>query len=393
MAMDRRDRSHDLVLFGATGFTGTLTAEYLARNAPEDCRWALAGRSAAKLAALRERLTALNPACAKLTLLHADAKDARSLRSAAENARVVATTVGPYCLYGEALVGACARTGTDYVDVCGEPEFVDAMYVRHHASAVASGARLVHACGFDALPHDLGVLYTVGLLPAGVPVRVDGFVRAGGGISGGTLHSAVTAMSRIREMTRAARTRHRMEPVPAGRRILVETGRPHRVPELGMWALPLPTLEPKVIRSSAAANDRYGPDFRYRHFAAVRHLPVAVGGAAGAGGLLGLAQLPPARRWLLGRRGPGEGPSAEQRERGAFTVWFVAEAGGERVVTQVRGGDPGYGETAKMLAHSALCLAFDELPPVSGQVSTATAMGETLIGRLAGAGIEFRVLR
>lgn len=391
--MDRNDRPHDLVLFGGTGFTGGLTADYLARHAPAGCRWALAGRSAARLEALRDRLAGINPDCAKLPLLHADATDARSLASVAGETRVVATTVGPYTLHGEPLVAACARAGTDYLDLCGEPEFVDSVYVRHHAAATASGARLVHACGFDSVPYDLGVLYTVGLLPEGVPLRVRSFVRAGGAVSRGTLHSVLTALSRGGQMSRVAQQRRRMEPRPAGRRIHCDTGRPHRVPELGVWGMPLPTLEPRIVRQSAAALDRYGPDFTYRHYAGVRHLPVAVGGALGVAAFVALAQLPPARRRLLDSMAPGQGPSPRRRQRAWFAVRLIGEGGGRRVVTQVSGGDPGYGETAKMLAHAALSLAFDELPPVRGQVTTAVAMGQALIDRLAGAGIEFRVVR
>ncbi|HSE70916.1 MAG TPA: saccharopine dehydrogenase NADP-binding domain-containing protein, partial [Nocardioidaceae bacterium] len=150
------DRELDLVLFGATGFTGGLTAEYLARNAPPGCRWALAGRNQAKLEALRDRLAAIDDDLATLPLLHADVTDRRSVEQVARAARVVITTVGPYVEYGEPLVAACAEAGTDYVDLTGEPEFADLMYVRYHAAAVASGARIVHACGLDSIPHDLG---------------------------------------------------------------------------------------------------------------------------------------------------------------------------------------------------------------------------------------------
>jgi saccharopine dehydrogenase (NAD+, L-glutamate forming) len=174
-------RPYDLVLFGATGFTGGLTAEYLARHAPPGMTWALAGRNRGKLEALRDRLAAIDPAHGDLALLHADATDEGSVRAIAEQARVVVTTVGPYLRHGDPLVAACAKAGTDYLDLTGEPEFVDRTYVRHHAEAVASGARLVHACGFDSVPHDLGVLYTVEQLPAGVPLEVRGYVRAGGG--------------------------------------------------------------------------------------------------------------------------------------------------------------------------------------------------------------------
>ena len=211
-------RPFDLVLFGATGFTGGLTAEYLARNAPDGCRWALVGRNQRKLEEVRTRLVEIDPALADLPLLVADAGDPASLEAVAEQARVVITTVGPYIEYGEPLVAACAEAGTDYVDLTGEPEFVDRMYVAHHARAVETGARIVHACGFDSIPHDLGALFTVEQLPQGVPIRMRGFVRSNATFSGGTFASALTAMSRARQMKQAHAERRKMEPRPEGRR-------------------------------------------------------------------------------------------------------------------------------------------------------------------------------
>jgi short subunit dehydrogenase-like uncharacterized protein len=376
------EREHDIVIFGATGFTGALTAEYLAGHA-NGLRWALAGRNRAKLEALSRRLGVDVP------LLHADVTDERSLRSVAEAARVVITTVGPYVSYGEPLVAACAAAGTDYVDLTGEPEFVDRMYVRHHAEAVKSGARIVHACGFDSIPHDLGVLFTVEQLPEGVPLEVRGFVRAGGKPSGGTFHSAMTAFTRVRQTQQAHKERRDMEPRENGRRVRL-VAKPHR--ELGYWAVPMPTIDPQVIARSARALDRYGPDFSYGHYAGVKRLPIALGGVAGVASLFAAAQVPPVRKALLGRLSPGDGPSEADREKGWFKVRFVGEGGGKRVVTMVSGGDPGYSETAKMLAQSALCLAQDDLPPTAGQVTTAVAMGDALITRLQSAGIAFEVL-
>ncbi|KPC61017.1 saccharopine dehydrogenase family protein [Streptomyces chattanoogensis] len=390
---DTSGRAHDLVLYGATGFAGALTAEYLARHAPEDCRWALAGRNTAKLERLRDRLAAIDPACARLPLLHADSGDPDSLRALAAGTRVLASTVGPYLRHGEPLVAACAAAGTDYLDLTGEAEFIDRMYLRHHETARASGARLVHSCGFDCIPHDLGVLYTVGLLPEGVPLRIDGFVRSNATVSGGTVASALTAVSRPLAMAQAARRRRVAEPRPVGRTVRAPLGPPVKSAETHVWGVPLPTVDPQVIARSAAALDRYGPDFRYRHYAGVRHLPIAVGGALGAGALAVLAQVPPARRWLAGRVEPGEGPSRERRARSWFAVRFVASGGGKQVVTEVSGGDPGYDETAKMLAESALSLAFDDLPATAGQVTSAVAMGDALTARLQKAGITFRVVR
>ncbi|MEV4657854.1 saccharopine dehydrogenase NADP-binding domain-containing protein [Micromonospora sp. NPDC049301] len=387
------ERTYDVVLFGATGYTGGLTAEYLARHTPPGLRWALAGRNPDRLAAVRDRLAAIDPTLAGLPLLTADVTDADSLRAVAESTRVVASTVGPYIHHGEPLVAACARAGTDYLDITGEPEFVDLMYVRHHAEATRTGARLVHACGFDSIPHDLGVWFTVKQLPAGAPVTVDGYVRAGGRFSAGTYHSALTAFSRTGQASRAARDRRSVEPRPTDRRVRAVPGRLTRSAELGIWTVPLPTIDPQVVRRSAAARPEYGPDFRYRHFAAVKRLPTVLAGAAGLGALLGLMKLPPTRRWLLGRLASGQGPTPQQRAASWFRVRFVGTGGGRRVVTEVAGGDPGYDETAKMLAESALCLAFDELPPTTGQLTPVAAMGDALLDRLIRAGLTFRVLK
>ncbi|MFJ8147871.1 saccharopine dehydrogenase family protein [Streptomyces sp. NPDC096048] len=381
------DRPYDIVLFGATGFVGELTAEYLAAHAPDGLRWAIAGRGEEKLRRLRERL----PGAADVGVLRADVSDPASLRELAERARVVATTVGPYVRYGEALVAACAETGADYLDLTGEPEFVDLTYVRHDARARETGARLVHACGFDSVPHDLGVYFTVRQLPEGVPLAVDGFVTADATFSGGTFASALGQFARGRQLQAAARERRRHEPRLVGRRAVTPTGAPRFAGEVGAWALPLPTIDAQIVRRSAKALDRYGPDFRYRHYAAVRHLPVAVGGVAAVGALVAAAQVPPARRWLSGRLKPGDGPSAEKRARSWFSVRFVGEGGGRKVYTEVSGGDPGYDETAKMFAEAALSLALDDLPPVAGQVTTAVAMGDALTERLRTAGIRFRV--
>jgi short subunit dehydrogenase-like uncharacterized protein len=385
-------REHDIVLFGATGYTGRLTAEYLARHAGEGTRWALAGRNRAKLERVRGELQAIDPALGGLPLLAADSADAGSLRRLAESSRVVISTVGPYLLYGEPLVAACAAAGTDYVDLTGEPEFVDRMWLAHHERARRSGARLVHSCGFDSIPYDLGVLFTVLRLPAEAPIRVEGFWRASASFSGGTYHSGINAVARLRQSAAVAAQRRRLEGRPAGRRVRGIVRPPHHDPDAGGWVVPVPTIDPQHVLRSARALERYGPDFGYGHYLVVGGLPTLAAFAAGAGALIALAQLPPARRALLAIRAPGEGPTPEQREKAWFKVKLVGRADGRRVVAQVTGGDPGYGETSKMLAESALCLARDELPQTAGQVTPAVAMGERLIERLVAAGIRFDVL-
>lgn len=222
---------------------------------------------------------------------------------------------------------------------------------------------------------------------------MDGFVTADATFSGGTFASALGQFARGRQMIAAARDRGRHEPRLVGRRASTPSGAPRYVGEVDSWALPLPTIDPQIVGRSARALERYGPDFRYRHYAAVRRLPIAVGGVAAVGALFAAAQLPPARRWLSDRLKPGDGPSAEKRAKSWFRIRFVGEGGGRKVFTEVAGGDPGYDETAKIFAEAALSLAFDDLPPTSGQVTTAVAMGDALTERLRRAGIVFRVAR
>jgi short subunit dehydrogenase-like uncharacterized protein len=394
-------RLFDIVLFGATGFTGGLVADYLSGCAEQgQLRWALAGRNRAKLEQVRARLAREKPALASLVLLHADVDDPGSLHALAAQTQVVITTVGPYVRYGEGLVKACAELGTDYVDLTGEPAFVDAMIERYHVRAAAEGARIVHACGFDSIPHDLGAYYTLKALRARMrdderdklAVSIEGFVRASGSASGGTWHSLVNAMASARadDAARKARDAKRVETSPRRARGMKPSLR-YR-PELGLWGLPMPTIDPQIVLSSARARPEYGPDFRYGHYLGLRSVITAAGLMAGMASLFAFAQVGVTRKLLLKLKDPGDGPDEATRKKSWFSVTFQGKAGNHQVVCEVRGGDPGYGETAKMLAESALCLAFDraQLTPHFGVVTTAEVMGDPLLARLTRAGISFR---
>ncbi len=385
-------RQYDLALFGATGFTGGLTARYLSEHGPAGLRWALVGRNRAKLEAVAAQLAEVDAAAPAPEIVVADAADRAALDEVAAAARVVISTVGPYALYGGPLVAACAAAGTDYVDLTGEPEFVDRTWVENHAEAERSGARIVHCCGFDSIPHDLGAYFTVKQLPEGVPLTVNGYVRSNASFSGGTYASAINGFARFRQTLGAAKERRGSEPRAQGRKIHSAPPRVRRDSEFGGWVVPLPTIDGAIVRRSAAALERYGPDFTYGHNMVARQLATIAALSAGVGTVALLAPLPPTRKLLLKLKAPGEGPDAVERSRSWFRVRFVGEGGGKRVVTEVSGGDPGYGETSKMLAESALCLAFDELPPSAGQVTTATAMGDALLTRLQSVGIAFKVL-
>ncbi len=379
----------DVALLGATGFTGSLTADYLGGHLPAGSNWAIAGRNKAKLKVIAERIEGnggIRP-----HILEADVDDELSMAALAAQTRVLITTVGPYVKHGEAAVKACAEAGIDYVDLTGEPEFVDTMWLKYNDIATASGARIIHACGFDSIPYDLGVLYTVEQLPEGVPISVKGYIRAGGGPSGGTYHSAIGAFSRVRQAGKTAAERKKSEGRPDGRRVR-GSGKIGRGPDGKGWALPLPTIDPQIVLRSARALERYGPEFTYSHFAQFKRLPMMVGTIAGGGVLLAGSQLKLTRDLLLKLKDPGDGPDESKRASSWFKLRLIGEGGGRTVTTQVSGGDPGYTETSKMLSEAAMCLAFDELPKVLGQTTTAVAMGDALITRLQQAGITFETL-
>ncbi|HYJ69438.1 MAG TPA: saccharopine dehydrogenase NADP-binding domain-containing protein [Nocardioidaceae bacterium] len=394
--MTTHNRRYDIVLLGATGFTGGLTAEYLAHHAPAELRWAIAGRDVARLERLASQLALVAPDSPRPGIVQADISDPLTLGALAGSTRLVASTVGPFMEYGEPVVAACVDAGTDYIDITGEPEFVDRIWLNHHELARQSGVRLVHCCGFDSIPADLGVWYTLRHLPPGTPLTIRGYVRINATPSAGTYHSAVRAFGRVRQSSAIARRRKSLEASPApGRRVGGAGMQIHRVPGGRRWGVPLPIIDPLVVLRSARALEEYGPAFRYGQYAVVGSLPKVVGLVGGAGGLLLAAQIPPARDALLRRMSSGEGPPAQRRSSSWFRLRFVATVGGEAkepVVTEVSGGDPGYDETAKMLGESALCMVSDDLPEVAGQVTTTQAMGDALVARLQTAGIDFRVV-
>jgi short subunit dehydrogenase-like uncharacterized protein len=388
-------RPFDIVLLGATGYTGRLVAECLAR-APETeglvC--ALAGRDRDKLARTRDR------AWGRAELLHADTSDPATLVALAQKTRVLCSTVGPYAKHGSDVVAACAHHGTDYCDITGETFWMRRMIELHHDTAQRTGARIVHACGFDSIPADVGARFTAEELPPGEPLEIAAYVESSGehpdwrgswhSISGGTWHSAIGFLTPS-ELSRARASLARIAAgAPAGRSVGPLPERLRRAPdEVGGWAVPMPTIDREVVLRSAAGDDRYGPRFRYGHHLRVGSLAGVAAAGVGVATLFGLAQLPPTRRFLLSLKQPGEGPSPEERARNRFCVSFVGTTPGARVVAQVRGGDPGYGDTAKMVGEAALCLAEDraQLPDRAGVLTPVLAMGDALLPRLRAAGI------
>ena len=398
-------REHDIVLHGATGFVGALVAAYLAGDAHADVRIALSGRSREKL----ERTRAELPSSAQgWPLVVADAADPTALAALAASTRVVVSTVGPYATYGLPLVEACARAGTHYADLTGEVLFVREAIDRCDALARESGARIVHSCGYDSVPSDLGVL----LLheAAGELADVRLVATAKGGLSGGTVASMRAQMDAMRHdpaARRLAADPHALSPDPAAEPAPVQppdAGPPGRLRD-GTWTAPfiMAGYNTRIVRRSNALTDwSYGRGLRYGELMGCGR---GVRGAAAAGavtaGLVGaLAGISAAMttaptRALLDRvlPAPGSGPSAASRAAGWFRSELHAVAsGGRRFRAVVAGpGDPGYAATAVMLGESALCLAEDATGDRAGSLTPATAMGTALVERLRKAGHTYDV--
>lgn len=406
-------RPYDLVLFGATGFTGALVAEYLAGRAPPSLRWALAGRSREKLEAVRQSLGMAQPRLAELPLLVADSHDRASLDRVAQDAHVVCTTVGPYALHGAELVAACVDAGTHYCDLTGEVQFIRRMIDAHHERAQQTGARVVHCAGFDSIPSDLGclLLQEHAIEAFGAPCSVVRFslTKNRGGVSGGTVASMLNLLDEARRDRSVLRTvGHPYALNPPG-----ERSGPDGADQRGLgWDADAGTITAPFVmaaintrvvrRSNALFGYRYGRDFSYSEVTSLPASPkgalTAAGLTLGLGGLLLAANVPPLRRALEKRLPkPGEGPSRRARERGFFEVELRGTGkrpkGEPFEVRAVVAGtqDPGYGETAKMLGESALCLASDALTSAGGVLTPAVALGMTLVGRLRTAGMTFDI--
>ena len=375
----------DIIVYGATGYTGRLVAEYLAQRygVGGEIKWAMAGRSATKLAEVRDLVGAPK----ETPLVVADANNPADLEAMVGRAKAIVTTVGPYQLYGNGLVAACAAAGTDCLDLSGEPNWMRAVIDAHSETAKTSGARIVHSCGFDSIPFELGVFFAQETAKAklGAPVpRVKGRLRGmRGGLSGGTAASGAATMAAIQKdpslmmlmMNPFALTPGFQGPdQPPGNAV-------EHDPDVGADVGPfmMATINTKnVHRSNLLMGHPWGEDFKYDEMSIViPGAPAAFDGAMGAGAPK-----------------PGEGPTKEEREAGFYDIVFIGVADdGRKVKVSVKGDrDPGYGSTSKMLAESAICLVRDCAEVPGGVWTPGAAMGGKLIDRLQrNAGLTFTV--
>ncbi|TVS77691.1 saccharopine dehydrogenase family protein [Mycobacterium helveticum] len=417
--MTATPREFDIVVYGATGFVGKLTAEYLAR-AGGGARIALAGRSAQRLRAVRDTL---GESAQSWELLVADASSPSTLDEMAARTRVVVTTVGPYTRYGLPLVAACAAAGTDYADLTGEAMFVRDSIDLHHKQAADTGARIVHACGFDSVPSDLSVyaLYrAVRDADAGELTDTDLVVKSfSGGLSGGTIASMMEVLNTASTDPDARRQLADPYTLTPDRHAEPELGPqpdlPWRrgrqiAPELaGLWTagFVMAPYNTRIVRRSNALLDwRYGHRFRYSESMSVGSSPVVaplasavVTGMAGATFGLGSRYFRLLPRRLVERVAPrpGTGPSAAARERGYYRIeTYTTTGSGARYVARMeQRGDPGYQATSVLLGECGLALAMDrdKLSELRGVLTPAAAMGEALLERFPAAGVSLRIDR
>ncbi len=405
-------REFDLIVWGATGFTGELVVEYLVaqygvgESARSGLRWAIAGRNEAKLKAVRDRWVAPEERD-QLPLIIADSSDADSLASMVRSTRVICTTVGPYAKYGTPLVAACVEAGTHYCDLTGEVQWMARVIPEYHAAAVASGARIVHCCGFDSVPFDMGVWYAQQVMHERHGVyadRVKGRVRSTkGGASGGTIASMLNMMEEAgRDPSIRRQVGNPYVLYPSGVAPGLDGGDQRGAlydEDFQQWTSPfiMAAINTRVVRrSNALLGFPWGKDFRYdesllNRSAAQARLAVAAGGA----GMLTLAMGPTrqlAQRFLPK---PGEGPSREARAAGSYVIEFLAMDSEDRsrdTRVRVTGDmDPGYGSTSKMLAEAAVCLAQDNAAVGGGFWTPASGLSQPYLDRLQkNAGVAFQ---
>ena len=403
------ERTYDVVVFGATSFVGQILCRYLLDRVGNDgrVRWAIAGRNAAKLSSVA------NDIGLAVDQIVADAADAEALSDLVRSTRVVVSTVGPYALYGSELVASAAAAGTDYCDLTGEPQWIRQMIDDHEYAAVESGARIVHSCGFDSIPSDLGVFFTQNTAEErfGEPcTQIAMRVRAmSGGASGGTIASMMNILEDAAgnsDLQKVLTNPYSL--APDGMRSGVRqpnVKKPEQDEASGSWVAPfvMASINTKIVhRSHALLGRPWGDNFRYDEAMMMGEgLSGAAKASATAGALgvfAGLSSLAPTRslltRYVLPK--PGEGPSTEKQESGFFSLRFFGEtAKGDTVLTSVTGDrDPGYGSTAKMLGEATLALV--DLPSANcagGFWTPSTAFGNDLIERLEShAGLQFSII-
>lgn len=379
--MSETSKKYDIVLLGATGFTGKLIAAYLAEHASEESyTWAIAGRNESRLSELRNSFAEIKP-----DIIVADVKNPASVSEMCRQARVLMNAAGPFNLYGRIVVDACIAYGAHYVDITGEPSFVAEIYNDYHAKAEASGVCVVNCCGFDSIPADYGVFLTAQKLPVSVPKIIKGYMRTNATFSGGTLTTAVHALY-LESLGKSVKTN-----IPKSKGALKSKKQIHYNPDIKGWGIPMPVVDPHIVKRSAfRLSDVYGPTTYLQYFVRSSFGKVLSTVAPIVFAML-MIRFSFFRNWLFSKFPSGSGPDEKTRSSSRFEVIFFGEAGKQRAKTVISGGDPGYTETAKMFSQCAFVMLSksrkNTITP--GVLTPVEAFGMPLVDRLTREGISF----
>lgn len=382
------EKIYDIVLFGATGFTGQLIAKYIDQySVHEKIRWAIAGRNREKLDKLKNQLQSL----IRPDIIIANIEEEESLDKMSSAASIIMNAAGPFEWYGRKVVSACIKNKCNYLDITGEPEFITEIAEDYHDSAVNQKLTIVNCCGFDSIPADFATWIAVKNLPKGKPIAARVFIKTNARFSGGTLTTAVNAIHR--KLTGKRRPRNLKSKHPDAPKINIKI---HKVRELNEWAIPMPVADIHIVKRSALLMpEDYGHAFSYAQFFLRSSfykmlrlvIPILIG--------VTLLRFKWFRNYLFKRFRPGTGPTEEQRAMAKFEVLCIAHSSDKEVRVAISGGDPGYDETAKMFAESAFTL-LDRIRTKSqkfGVLTPVVAFGEDLLNRLKSKGIKIDVMK
>jgi short subunit dehydrogenase-like uncharacterized protein len=396
------EKNIDITIYGATGFTGKLIVHYLAKklyNKPFTL--AIAGRNKDLLLDLKREIYQKISSSLKLELIVADSSKEETLLQMARKSKVIISTVGPYLKYGEPLIKACIQEKAHYLDLTGEGKFVEDMIQKYESQALTNQVKLINCCGYDSIPADLGTYFAMKKFSGKEPVEVECFISFSSthtspfaslqSFSGGTWHSALGFMN-LDEIDRLKKSYENLSLKCKDRNIFpIRTEFRFRENEK-VWGAPLPFVDIEVVLRSAIQLPQYGPNFSYGHYAELKNIFLLFGWIAGFGALFTLAQIPFTKEMLLKLRQPKEGPPQDVIETNYFKHSIIAKGNTQTVQVEVTGGDPGYGDTSKMISECALALLEDELPEVFGFLTPAVSMGDALLTRLPQAGIQFQYI-
>lgn len=394
-------REYDITLFGATGFTGKLTAHQLAsKRQNEDFSLAIAGRNKGNLYSLKYELE-MKYKGSEIFVILADVEEEPSIRKMAESSKVLVSTVGPYLQYGEPVVKACVIYGTHYLDITGEGAFVDHIERKYHQQAIQTESKIINCCGYDSIPADMGVYFTNKLLEGEDIREIECFVSINSenystlfqSISGGTWHTTLDFIMNKRELERQSLSHERLKYASFPRKINALPFQFRFREEDKSFGLPMPVVDLEIVLRSAKNLPEYGENFSYGQFLSIQGIPAFLSSLLGISAFIGVAQIPLFKDILYSLKRSGEGPEADIRNSNTFCQSFLGKSKNKLVKTEVHGGDPGYGDTSKILSEAAICILNDSIPERFGVLTPAFAMGDFLLTRLSkNAGLRFLVV-